>query len=444
MRPPLFHYFFLFLYQIVYTILFVLYLPKLLLEMRKKKNVSLIWKRFFPKPISLKKMVTGKEKVFWIHAVSFGETVAVAPLVKELKDLYPDAVFITSHATQTGLEAGLKLLPFAEAHVFLPYDFFFSVRRLMQDVPYITSVIHSEGDMWPCFLTEAKKRGASIIVANGKLSTRSYKRYQYLSYPARWIFSMVDLFCLQTTQFRDRYKALGVSDSKLVVTGNMKADVNIKMLLESEKDDLRRKMCVNSSDILIVLGSTHNPEEKLIIKELEYFLVPPLKIAVVPRHPHRFQEVFQMLQSDFPTKKVVLFSELQNKGAEKDWDILIVDAMGILTSLYQIASLSVVCGSFVSHVGGHNILEPAAVGSPVLVGPYMHSQQWLFDSAAHHHAVIRHKTAHHLAKSLYRLSTHGHVRSQMAQKALQWATDCKGATKRTIDAIHENMKQVQA
>jgi 3-deoxy-D-manno-octulosonic-acid transferase len=227
-----------------------------------------------------------------------------------------------------------------------------------------------ESDFWFHLVEQVKKIEGRVILANGKISERSYKRFQFFSCFSRKLFSHFDLLLLQNETYRKRFSLLADS-TKVHVTGNLKWDVQPDLLSQSQKNDLRDQLKLNSRTI--VIASTHDPEEKWLLEKMEIIwqLFPTLKVLIAPRHPERFSTVGSWLQ-----KKKYSYAHLSNfstiTGEEQ---VILIDQMGQLTKLYQIADLAIVGGSFVSHIGGHNIFEPVSVGTPVLFGPHMYGQK---------------------------------------------------------------------
>ena len=421
-----------FFYRVLYSLAFCLMLPRLVwiqIFSRKKHN---IWRRLFPESIP---PIPGDGPLIWVHAVSVGEVYAVAPVVKALQLVKPSARFIISTTTQTGQETAKKVLPNANVHLFIPFDFRWSIRRVLRhEAP--SCVLFSEGDLWPVFMDEMKRHGATIAVVNGKISDRTHRLFMRLRFVGRWLYSFVDLFCLQNQIFFDRFCEIGVPQQALYVTGSTKADVVVPVLSMVEKTILQSSIGVSLRDRLIVLGSTHDPEEKSLIHCLEPILKvrPEVKIVVVPRHPERFLEVYNRLREIEPQTAL-----LSTYDDVTPWKILVIDRLGMLTRLYQLATVAIVCGSFIDRIGGHNILEPAAVGVPVLVGPYMHAQPMLYESAKASDAVIQ-VPIDNLERTILELLNNDELRMQTASKALRWADALRGATEMTVRVLLEHYK----
>ena len=402
-------------YRVAYAIGFICYLPWLAWVHIVKDKPQNVWKRLFP-PVQ---RLSGSGPVLWVHAVSVGEVHAAVPVIAGLRAACPDLRVIVSTITHTGQVVARKVFSDAAAHFFLPFDFRYSVRRALR-LASPDLVIFSEGDVWPCFMNEAKKRGAAIAIINGKISSRSAGRMPRMF--GRWLYSFVDVFCVQSEEMAERFLSVGVPASAIHVTGNTKADVSIRLLTDDEQRSLRESLGLTSSDRIVVLGSTHEGEEEGIATRLEPILKTlGVRLVIVPRHPERFSHVYDRMQSAFST------SRLSTYGGGP-WDVMVVDKLGMLTSLYQIASVAIVCGSFVESIGGHNILESAAVGVPTVVGPFMHSQQALFESSKKASAVLQ-VTYETLPQAIKELLENP---SRASTAARLWAASMRGATEKTV------------
>ncbi len=427
------------LYRAFYIIFFLIYLPKLTYELWKKKNFRAFISRIFPNKIP--PLSDPRVPLIWIHSVSLGETVAVQPIIEEFLRVLPHGKIVTSHATEAGVEAAKKFFPGAHAHVYLPFESKALYDRLLANISSISLLVYSEGDVWPLFTRLAKKKGAFVTTINGKLSEKSFNRYRKIPYISSFVFSDIDLLCLQNELFKKRYLEIGVNPSKLLVTGTTKADREVTKLSQEEENALRSKLgCVPDKEDgrrLVVIASSHDPEEFEITQRLSRKdILQSSRLLIVPRHSHRFISVYENLSEKFPGVRICLLSQLE-AFPHSDWDIVVVDKMGLLMPLYQIAYLSVVCGSFVSHVGGHNILEPASLSCPFFVGPYMHSQPLLHDSASMSSALLQVQTYDELADRISDMLMRPGYRNERAHLAFSWSESMKGAVERTVQCIKE-------
>lgn len=298
-----------------------------------------------------------KPERIWVHAVSVGEAKAVIPLVKRLRDEKPEAFIVFTTTTKTGLNEVEKGCLEADRAFLMPLDFF--TAKLVQEMRP-TLVILSETDFWFNFLSAAKESGAKVVLVNGKMSQKSYQRYRFF----KPLFKLIDAYIVQADIYKQRFIDLGVPEEKLTVSGNLKLDKAAQ-----EPDPL------NFKEPVLVIGSTHAPEEKLFLDVVSkvWENTPNLKVYIVPRHPERFDQVAKLIEN-----KGVAYTRSSKKetGSEK---LVLVDEMGKLNDLYHQATITCVAGSWTPKVGGHNILEPSFFGRPVIFGPYMHTQPELVE-----------------------------------------------------------------
>lgn len=341
------------LYDLCIFLMGLLYLPHALYQMVfKKKYRSSFTQRL---GAHLPKRTDTKKQVIWIHMVSMGETRAMIPLYKKLREHYPDAALYLSSTTETGHQEAKRSLPSAEGYFYLPLDLSFLMQRLVKELkPNL--LLLSESDFWFNMMHAVKKQGGKVVLVNGKLSERSANRFSRLSLFAKPLFSQIDLFCLQSTEFEKRFSSL-IPQEKIRVTGNLKLSIPPKQLSKEEKAHFRKEFGIQEGERVITIGSTHAGEEELILSLIPSFY----RILLVPRHPERFANVKKWL-------------EKQNLP-----HVTLVDRMGILSQCYQISELAIVGGSFIPGVGGHNIFEPIQAGIPVLFGPHMETQKELVE-----------------------------------------------------------------
>ena len=298
-------------------------------------------------------------KVAWIHAVSVGEAKAACVLAQKLQK--EGFSLIISSVTETGHEEACRSIPGACAHIFLPFDFPGLCRRIVKKInPKV--VIVMETDLWYNFLHEAKKTGAKVLLANGKISENSFKWFSRIPFFAAPLFALVDYFFVQTQIHKERFKKLGVPAQKISVTGNLKLQTSSKVFAPLQ---------FWQNGPVVVFGSTHKGEEELFLAVLKK--LPGIRAVLVPRHPERFDEVEKLLK-----KKQVAYSRA-GRGVADDSTVVLLDRMGELQACYAGADLAVVGGSFVDGIGGHNIIEPIQAGKPVLFGPCMDAQQELLE-----------------------------------------------------------------
>lgn len=368
-----------------------------------------------------------KRKLVWLHAVSLGETKAIAALAKKMKEELRDPLIIVSSVTETGHAEAKKSMSFAESHVYLPFDLSWIIRPIIRRLSPDLMLL-SETDFWVNFLRAGKESGAKIALVNGKLSERSMRRYERFPFAGGKIWPQIDCFCVQSETYKQRFERVGVDPKRMVVTGNIKQDRAVLPLDEEEKGRWRRKFGIEEGDLVLVVASTHDPEERMVLSAMRevWGVCPRVKVLLAPRHPERFDEVGELLKREGVAYQK--YTALENPKEK----VILVDRMGLLDSCFQIADLALIGGSFIERVGGHNILEPCAYGTPVLFGPYMHAQPDM-TALIREYGAGRQITAQGMAGEIARLLVN--PEKGMGKAGLKLMADSRGATERTFSAI---------
>lgn len=403
-------------------------------RIRFGKYKSSFWAKFgvnFP-------LVEKQDRVLiWVHAVSLGETKAVVPLLKKIKSEMKDCMILLSSITETGFAEGEQSLKgIIDAHVFLPFDLPYIIKPIVASVkPDLVLVV--ETDFWYHFQMAAKEAGAEVIAVNAKISERSFKRYSFLPWLTASVFHTLDFFCVQSETYKMRFLELGIPPDHIKVTGNLKLDDSYEELSAIEKFSLKQKLRIKSSDKVIVVGSTHDPEEKLILKELTkvWRRYPNLKVFLVPRHPERFKAVASLLEREKYTFS--LWSE--GKGFLVESKLMLVDAMGVLRKLYQLSDVAIVAGSFTDKVGGHNLLEPSWYSKPSLFGLYTFNQKDFASLILQMNAGYT-LDVHEIADLVLKLLMDDKACLEIGKNGKKIFNDAKGAVDKTYLEIQKQMQ----
>jgi len=421
--------FFYFLYDIALFFLALLALPRFAYQLIFRGKYR---KSFFARlgGVALKER-EGKKLIF-IHAVSLGETKAIVPLVKRLKEKHPSALFVVSSITETGHEEARRSLSFADQHIFLPYDFSFLMRPLIKRLRPDLVVI-AETDFWLNFLRFAKAQHARIVVVNGKMSEKTEARHRLFPPFAKRLFALIDLFLVQSAEYGERFLHFLVPPSKISVTGNLKFDVTVKEPTPEEKAVWRDKLSIKLSDPTILLASTHEGEEQLLIPSIlslrEQF--PTLKVVVAPRHPERFALVAKKLEKmNYP---VVEFSKMPSVSVS-DNQVILFDVMGKLSHIFPLVDCAVIGGSFVEGIGGHNILEPLYFETPVFFGPYMHKQKELVALVDRYGAGLK-MDGTKVRDALLELLTDEKKRRHLKERGRTLLAESRGSLEKTFSGV---------
>lgn len=355
-----------------------------------------------------------KERRIWIHSVSLGETKAAAPLIKQIKEELPDAKIYLSTLTVTGLQEAKKS-EFLEACFLLPLDLPYLMKKLVKSVsPDL--FIFIETDFWPGLLHELKAHGTKIALINGKMSEKSFKRFQLLHPLTKRLFGGIDLFCLQSEEYRKRFSALPINNEKIVVTGNVKFDIIPQLKRYDDLHFPKRKK-------IVTIASTHEGEEELILNALGE-LGDDVCLLFAPRHPERFERVAAMLKGKGKAFRLI------GEPSDGKEEIVLINRMGVMDHCFANSHAAIVGGSFITGVGGHNIFEPARHGLPVFYGPNMHTQKELV-LAFERHNVAGEVTLEGLKPALLQV-IHGPINSQGYENL---RAEMEGATNRSWKLI---------
>lgn len=415
------------LYEGVLWILAICTLPLFLysLLVKGKYRHSLLYRLTvkLPSLVSL----SGRPTI-WLHAVSVGETRALVGIARALKEYFPHYPLLISSTTETGYAEACRTLSFADLHFYLPLDFRLCVQRMVTRLNP-TLLVLSESDIWPNLLWSAKQHGARLAVINGKLSERSMKRFHFFPSFSRLLFSSFDVLCVQDECHRCRLESVGAPPPRLHVTGNLKGDEIVEPFSDDQQHAWRKHLQLGPTDSVVVLGSTHHEEEDLLLKALDplWRQIASLRLIIVPRHPERFAEVERLLHTF--SHSWCRFTDLSTQ--QTPVSIILLNAMGYLRQCYAIADCAIVGGSFVPHIGGHNILEPCQYGKPVLFGPYMEAQrqlaEWVQEGGAGWQLPLE-----RLAPRVAHLLTDPNYREEVGARGKEVMARFRGATEKTL------------
>lgn len=305
----------------------------------------------------------------WVHAVSVGETIAVRPLLKALKERFPERPLVVSNMTETG-RAVAQEIPWVDLCIRFPFDYPWAVRRLLRQIdPALVVIVETE--LWPNFLREARNRSIPTLIANGRISDRSFGRYLKARRLFRPVLDTVGSFCMQSSEDARRIVAIGADEARVQVARNLKFDIPARDLSAEERCAARKQYLLPEAVPVIVAGSTHPGEEEQVLAAFSRLVASGrgAVLVLVPRHPERTAEVANLLQQ--AGLAYVRRSSLAGRTvALAAGEVLLVDTIGELMHLYGLADVAFVGGSLVP-VGGHNVLEPASLGVPVVIGPHM-------------------------------------------------------------------------
>ena len=306
----------------------------------------------------------------WVHAVSVGEVTAAAPIVASLKMKRPEVKIIFSTSTETGQEMARRFIKGAAAFIYFPLDIRPVVRKIIEMAdPDVFVLVETE--LWPNFLCVCKARRIKTLMVNGRISPRSYRRYRQTSFFWRKVLNNLDAAGMISVVDAERIRNIGLDSAKIKVLGNAKYDGLAAMVSPALQKEISLRFNARKNERFFVAGSTHEGEEKIVIRVYQEILkrYPDFKLIIVPRHIERTNDVLGLLkQADF--NDVIKLSDMNNGRQRKDERIIVVDVIGELFKVYSLAAI-VYCGGSLVSKGGQNILEAAAWGKVIFYGPSM-------------------------------------------------------------------------
>ena len=417
------------LYSILLAVGFVVALPWFLWKGRRSgKYLRTFRERMGRLPVYLN--VDG-ERSIWIHAVSVGEALAARPLVPVLRERFPGYRLFLSTTTMTGNKVAARGAKDLDGLFFAPFDWPGPVRQALSVLnPSLLLLVETE--LWPNLIHEAHRRGTRVALVNGRISNRSFGRYRRLQTFLRHVLGEVDLFLMQGPIHAGRIQDLGAPPERIRVTGNLKYDA-VEPGRPPER--LARLVGARSSRArpLWIAGSTVEGEEELVLRALHRVReqAGDAGLLIAPRHPERFDAVPPLAEAaGFRCRRR---STLEGEAWE-DEEVLLLDSLGELGRLYSLASVVFVGGSLVP-AGGHNILEPAAAGRPVVVGPHMENFQEITDQFLSEDAIVQVATPEELAPAVAAIMRDENRRAALGGRARDLVERNRGAVGHTVDAL---------
>jgi len=370
----------------------------------------------------VRKLLKDGSRPIWVHAVSVGEVMAAHPLIRDLRRKYPGRRLILSTVTVTGNLTARQRVPEADAVFFFPFDYPWIVRRVISTI-HPAIVLIAETELWPNFFRELNRQGIPSALINGRISPRSYGNYRkFRSFFGR-VFENVTLFCMQSDEDAARIRDIGADPAKVVVTGNLKFDQKIPVLSQAP-------VAIAPGRKVITAGSTHRGEETILLDTLSRLRRKHANVVLIiaPRHPERFDEVEGLITSSgFECQR-----RTRLRGQVRD--VLLLDTIGELRSFYGLCDIAFVGGSLVK-VGGHNLLEPAAMKKPVIFSRYMFNFKEISEAIVNAGGGLMVKDKEELYHQLDNLLDDKKKADAMGLQAFRIIEMNSGATARTIEAF---------
>ncbi len=390
------------IYNIIYLILLILFFPKEYFKRPKCNRRRWLYERtgFYSK-----KPKHASEPTLWIHAVSVGETIAIIPLVRKLRQEIT-ANIVISTVTDTGQEIAKRRTDgLGVTVVYAPFDTPFAVQRgIWAFRPDIFIVMETE--LWPATLATMKKNSIPVLLLNGRISDKSFKGYRTIKFFMEQVLKNIEVFAMQDETYVNKIVQLGASQQKTKAIGNLKYDIK-------PSGTMPKWAWAVTGKRIIIAGSTHEGEEGFIIDNYIKLMeeIPDMLLIIAPRHPERFDAVCKLIEA-----KHIKYERASNIGMELyDVKVVVLDSVGELANVYGLGEICIIGGSFIPK-GGQNLLEPAYWQKPIICGPYMFNFP-MVEEFLKADAAIMVKTSNEFYTVIKALLTDEHRQQEMGKRA---------------------------
>ena len=417
-----------------YSALFYLLVPVIVLRMLWRSRLAPEYRKRLSERFGLIN-ASGLDPArarLWVHAVSVGEVLAAAPVIERLLADYPQHQLVVTTTTPTGSERVQALFGARVFHVYAPWDLPGACARFVRQIrPKLLIIMETE--LWPNMIHHTTLQGGQVLLANARMSARSARRYTRVRTLIADMLGRLDCVACQAQADGDRFSALGMPTGNLRITGSIKYDIDIDAAMQESSRVLREELAIDARPV-VVAASTHPGEDAQVLgafAELRQHVTGSL-LVLVPRHPERFDAVFrQCIGAGWSVQR-----RTQAKVIDARTDILLVDTMGELPLLLSAGDVALIGGSLVPH-GGHNVLEAAAWGVPVIAGPYMFNFSDISERMLEAGAMLQLEDISDLGDALSNLMKDQHRRAQMSLAGKQVVAENRGAREQLLGIIDE-------
>ena len=392
-------------------------------------------------PEELKDKISNRHAI-WVHAASVGEIVAASPIVREMRKTHPDEVIIVSVVTATGFRMAHQIIKGADGILYFPLDLPYLTNRILTIVNP-QAIVLVETEIWPNFLRIAADKHIPVMMMNGRISQRSAVRYRMITFFTRRVLSTIRMFCMQSRIDAQYIIDIGADPNKVIVTGNTKYDQTYGIVTEAEKKRFLHELgFAEGTYPIMIAGSTHKGENgsvyKAFVKIRDHF--PEAKLIIAPRYIYQADLII-----DEGIKHGVTMVKRSDMKAGKpirpEYDGVILDTIGELGRVYSLGDLIFVGGSL-AHIGGHNILEPAAHGKPIVVGPNMFNFVEIFDLLSSRGACVMVKNEKKFIDTCLDILIHPDRAEAMKRSCIEVVQENQGATRKNLEQLQKMLDDV--
>lgn len=392
-------------------------------------------------PDDLKEKISNRHAI-WVHAASVGEIVAASPIVREMRKTHPNEVIIVSVVTATGFRMAHQIIKGADGILYFPLDLPYLTDRILTIVKP-RAIVLVETEIWPNFLRIAARKNIPVMMMNGRISRRSSSRYRMITFFTRRVLSTIYVFCMQSRIDAQYIIDIGADPNKVIVTGNTKYDQTYGIVTDEEKKRYLKELGFDENTYpIMIAGSTHKGENVSVYKAFcnirNHF--PGAKLIIAPRYIHQADLIY-----DEGVKHGVAMVKRSDMVAGKQiagpYDGVLLDTIGELGRVYSLGDLIFVGGSL-AHIGGHNILEPAAHGKPIVVGPNMFNFVEIFDLLSSRGACVMVRNEEEFIDTCLDILIHPEKAEEMKRHCLEIVEENQGATKKNLDELQRLLDEV--
>ncbi len=416
----------------LYTIVFTLALPLVFLKLWRKGKTLPIYRKRWRERLGYNCYEKKSCSPIWVHTVSVGEFLAARPVISHLLNTQQRPVVVTT-MTPSGSEQVTNTFGDKVFHCYLPYDIPALLNRFFNAIDP-SCLIVMETELWPNLIHNCYIRKIPSIIINARLSEKSQKGYQKFFPLTQQMLKKITHIAVQNTEDGERFKALGLPAQSMTITGNIKFDFNLNEELITKAQTLRDQYNQRGGRQVIIAGSTHSGEDELILESFSLIKQQNKHCLLVlaPRHPER-TEAIQKQCTALGFETLLRSSKIT---PQMDTDVLLGDTMGELVLLYGTADIAIVCGSF-ANIGGHNYIEPASLGIPIISGPQTFNFAKVAKLLKERNALDIAKDAESLAKICLHLLSNPVIREEKGKAAKEVAEENKGALKKLLSVLDQ-------
>lgn len=410
--------------------------------MRKKSSKPSIesrWKEY----LGISKKLIHNNSTIWFHAVSVGEVIASTPVLTLIREKYPNTALIITTTTTTGAQEVKKIIsnhlnndPMV-SHRYMPLDIPYAINQFIDNFNPKKLII-MEMELWPNTLRLAKKNNIETIIINARLSQKSFEKYRKYTFISHLIYPYIDKICVQNTHDGERFVNLGVNKNNIFTTGSIKYDFKIQETQIKKGMVLKHELGINRPIWIAI--STHEGEEKILIEAHKKLIkrTPNALLIIVPRHPERFNFVSKLIAKSglyFVSRTEHLTHSKENVKFD-NINVYLSDTMGEMFTLIAASDICFVAGSLSGDkIGGHNVLEPAALSKPILTGPSYYNFKVITEELIEQKGVILCKSSSDIMKNLYSIFSNQNLSKSMGKSNLETYNKNKGSVQRTLEII---------